>query len=158
MQECAWAYGIQFVFLICFPSARARGRFGRFAERFTAPEEVSLFFRVPSFARCARRLLRLGRGRLSVFGYVSNTRGALGALLSVSQRPKKFHCFFCAFACSPRASLTARGPRAFILCLGMTLFHIHAHTLWRVSLPSASLCAPEEVSLFLGAFACSPRA
>ena len=30
--------------LICFPSARARGRFGHFAERFTAREEVSLIF------------------------------------------------------------------------------------------------------------------
>ena len=44
LQECAWASSVQFLFLICFPNARARG--------------------------------------------------VLGALLSVSPRPKKLLCFF----------------------------------------------------------------
>ena len=72
LQECAWAFGIQFVFMICFPSARARGRFGRFAKRFTAPEEVSLFFgcrrllgaRVADCAWAAGVCLSLGMFRI----------------------------------------------------------------------------------------------
>lgn len=139
---------------------RAR-RIGRSAERFAAPEQVSLFVGCLRWlAACAARM-RLGLGRsVCVLICFANARacGVLGALLSVLLRPKKFLCFWSAFVCSVRASLTAPGPRVLSLCVGMTLFHIHAHTLRRVSLPSRLCVHPKKFLCFLGAFACSPRA
>ena len=115
---CAWLLLI----ILLHVSIRLRlRRIGHSAERFAAPEEVSLCLWVPSLARRCVARMRLGLWpSVCVFDWFHKHVPALrrwsppSAFFARARR--SFFVFSGAFVRSPRALVTTLGPRAFSLC------------------------------------------